>query len=233
MNRCRPAPGSLSDDDQSGNDSGARRAQRWTLSRIRTGLTWRLWALPARCEARARNAGCALGPRRDGSGNGAVRPALDFQAIDALEISGTKWRDFGFSSYRTVGFSDYDVCAGPLDETFDLVIAEQVLEHVLWPLRAVRHMGSMLRPGGTLLVTTPFLLRVHPSPHDCSRWTELGLKYLLAEAGFELSKITTGAWGNRACVRANFVDWRGWNPMIHSLRNEPEFPVHVWAFAEK
>jgi hypothetical protein len=91
----------------------------------------------------------------------------------------------------------------------------------------------MLRPGGTLVVTTPFLIRVHPSPFDCSRWTELGLKYLLAEAGFDLSRITTGSWGNRACVRSNFVDWRGWNPILHSLRNEPDFPVHVWAFAKK
>jgi hypothetical protein len=90
----------------------------------------------------------------------------------------------------------------------------------------------MLKPGGHLLVTTPFLIKVHEVPVDCSRWTELGMKHLLAECGFPIDGIWTGSWGNRACVQANFRNWarRGW---FKSLANEPEFPVSVWALARK
>jgi SAM-dependent methyltransferase len=160
--------------------------------------------------------------------------ALPYGSLAALEISGTKWASFGFASYRSVAYPEYDWCERPLaPEAFDLLIAEQVLEHVHWPYRAVRHAWEMLRPGGRLLVTTPFLVRVHAFPVDCSRWTETGLKYLLAEGGFPLEQIRTGSWGNRACVRANFRQWTSWVPWLHSVRNEPHFPVVVWALARK
>jgi hypothetical protein len=91
---------------------------------------------------------------------------------------------------------------------------------------------DMLRPGGYFVVTTPFLVRLHDSPIDCSRWTETGLSYLLQECGFAENDIQTHAWGNRACIKANFNAWRryGW---YRSLANEPNFPVVVWAFARK
>jgi SAM-dependent methyltransferase len=156
---------------------------------------------------------------------------LPVPQLDVLEISGEKWRAHPFRSYRSVGFPEYDICAGPLGETYDLVIAEQVLEHVARPVRAVENVYAMLRPGGALLCTTPFMVRVHPSPIDCTRWTETGIKYLLGDAGFD--RIITGSWGNRACVRGNFKRFMRWMPPIHSLRNEPAFPVVVWALAHK
>ena len=159
---------------------------------------------------------------------------LDPGSRDALEISGTGWQSFGFASYRAVGFPDYDVCAGPLEESaYDIVIAEQVLEHLLSPRTAVENVRRMLRPDGVFLVTTPFLVRVHGAPVDCSRWTELGLLNLLAEGGFDAERTTTGSWGNRACVTANFERWVEWVPLWHSLRNEPDFPVVVWALAPR
>ena len=159
---------------------------------------------------------------------------LNVAQLDAIEISGDKWKAFGFRSYRSAGFETFDICERPLElAAFDLVIIEQVLEHVLWPFRAARHLYQMLRPGGVLVVTTPFLVKVHDRPVDCSRWTELGLKHLLAEGGFPLEAIKTGSWGNRICARSSerrvprYVSW------LHSLRNEPDYPMVVWAFAER
>ena len=58
------------------------------------------------------------------------------------------------------------------------------------------------------------------------------MKYFLAECGFDLERIQTASWGNRACIKANFNKWarRGW---FGSLHNEPDFPVTVWALAQK
>jgi len=155
------------------------------------------------------------------------------EQLRVLEISGEGWKDFGFRSYRSVRYPDFDLCSQTLDERFDLVIAEQVFEHLLWPLRAARHAREMLAPGGRFLITTPFLLRVHRSPADCSRWTETGLRHLLDEAGFGLDDTETGSWGNRACLRANLDRWTRYRPLLHSLNNEPDYPLVVWALATR
>lgn len=158
---------------------------------------------------------------------------LPCTTFDALEISGRFWREFGFASYRTAEFPDFDLCAAPLAETFDLIIAEQVFEHLLYPYRAGRNVIEMLRPGGWFLVSVPFLVKVHDYPIDCTRWTELGLKHFLHECGFSLASIRTGSWGNRACIAANFAGWVVYDPATHDLTNEPEFPYHVWALARR
>ncbi|HMN41708.1 MAG TPA: methyltransferase domain-containing protein [Phycisphaerales bacterium] len=154
--------------------------------------------------------------------------------LDALEVSGDLWRGrCAFRSYRSAEYPAYDVCAGPLEERFDLILADQVFEHLLWPYRAARNVHAMLRPGGYALVSTPFMLRVHPCPVDCGRWTETGLKHLLAEGGFALEDIRTASWGNRAAVRGNLNRWPRYRPLLHSLRNEPAFPIVVWALARR
>jgi SAM-dependent methyltransferase len=159
--------------------------------------------------------------------------ALDPAPRSALEISGRVWEGHGFPEYRSTSYPEYDVTAAPLEERFDLVIAEHVLEHLRHPSRAARNVLRMLRPGGAFLVVTPFLYRVHPCPDDCTRWTGTGLAHFLAEAGFPLEQTHTGAWGNRACIRSTFTtrEHRSYNRWAHKLRNEPEYPVVVWALA--
>jgi SAM-dependent methyltransferase len=163
--------------------------------------------------------------------------ALPFRTLDVAEISaqpGNAWSRFGFRSYVSTMFPAFDICAAPLgSRAFDIVIAEQVLEHVDRPWAAVRNVYEMLRPGGWFIVSTPFLLRVHAYPNDFSRWTEGGLKELLAQGGFRASQIVTASWGNRPCVRANLRGFPAWIPWWHSLRNEPDYPVVVWAFAQR
>jgi len=154
--------------------------------------------------------------------------------LDVLEVSGTTCKSMAFKSYRSLYYPEFDICETTLGETFDLIIAEQVFEHLLWPYRAGKNVNQMLRPGGHFLITVPFLIRKHDYPIDCSRWTETGLTYLLAECGFPIDRIRTGSWGNRACVRANFgTNWASYRPRFHSLENEPDFPIHVWALAQK
>jgi SAM-dependent methyltransferase len=157
------------------------------------------------------------------------------EKLDVLEISGDDWGklSYPFKSFRSANYPEYDVCADPLaDQQFDLIIAEQVFEHLLWPYRAGKNVYQMLRPGGHFLISTPFLVKVHAHPIDCSRWTEMGMKYLLAECGFPIQKIQTFSWGNRACVKAGFKRWARYH-WWRSLRNEPEFPYDVWALAQK
>jgi SAM-dependent methyltransferase len=162
--------------------------------------------------------------------------SLDCSAIDTLEISGSGSQSrYDFRSYQTVSFPDYDVCEGPLaSEKFDLIIAEQVFEHVLRPDLAATHVFQMLRPGGVFVVCTPFLVKVHEVPVDLYRWTQHGMRQLLETAGF--SVLGSGSWGNLQCLMADMTpgqSWTSFDPQRHSLHNDPQFAIVVWAFAEK
>lgn len=163
--------------------------------------------------------------------------SLPCSNLDVLEISGSDWAgsNLGFRSYRSLRYPEYDICNLPLGTAIcDLLIAEQVFEHIARPQKAIGNIFAMLRAGGAVLITTPFLVKIHPFPLDCYRWSESGMKFFLEEAGF--TDIVTGSWGNRKCLAADLkpgMKWSFYHPMIHSLKNEPQFPISVWAFARK
>jgi SAM-dependent methyltransferase len=69
-------------------------------------------------------------------------------------------------------------------ESFDVVLCNQMLEHVTEPWTAVGEIFRLLRPGGLCVATAPFLLPYHADPHDYYRYTEEGFRHLFAAAGF-------------------------------------------------
>ena len=154
------------------------------------------------------------------------------EGLDCLEISGDAWRDTGFKSYANVSFPSFDICRDRLAiSNYDMIIAEQVFEHISDPQWAAENVFQGLRPGGTFVITLPFLVRWHPMPIDNQRWTAPGLKLFLERAGF--SHVEAWMWGNRDCLIANLDDWPIYNPGKHSLKNDPAFPVVVWGVARR
>lgn len=158
---------------------------------------------------------------------------LPISKMDVLEISGSKWEYLKVNSYEELHFPKFDICSEKTNKQYDLIISEQVFEHLLYPYRAGKNIFEMLKPGGYFLVTTPFLLRIHECPTDCSRWTPMGMKYFLNECGFRLEDVSVDSWGNRKSVIGNLKDWRIYNSYWHSMKNEREFPIVVWALARK
>lgn len=151
-----------------------------------------------------------------------------------LEISGLTWaKYFPPERYSNLSFPYFDICKQSTDKAYDLILLEQVLEHVLQPALALKNIEASLKKGGHVLVTTPFLVRYHGHPYDCSRWTETGLRQMLLNAGFDTEGVETGSWGNKSCLRSNLGVWQRYNPFIHSLANDPRYPLMVWALARK
>ncbi len=109
---------------------------------------------------------------------------LDPAHCDAVEISGDLHGHWPWRSYRVLDYPAFDLCdPGVVEPVADVVICEQVLEHVTDPLRAAATLREVCRPGGHLIVSTPFLLRVHNQPGDYWRFTVPALRRLLENAG--------------------------------------------------
>ena len=79
-----------------------------------------------------------------------------------------------------------DVQALPFrDAIFDAIKATELLEHVPDVARALGECRRVLRPGGHLVITAPFLERLHGDPGDYSRYTRSMWERLLAAADLE------------------------------------------------
>ncbi|HAP77350.1 MAG TPA: methyltransferase type 12 [Acidimicrobiaceae bacterium] len=155
-------------------------------------------------------------------------------SLHAAEISGDGRGHLGWQEFTRLDFPDFDL-VNPHDVgQFDVVVCEQVLEHVTQPFTAATTLAQLTKPGGHVLVSVPFLLRVHEAPIDAWRFTPTGLRLLLESAG--LTVVTVGSWGNPWCVRANLTDWMPFGRRHQLLRrwslaNNPETPMVVWALA--
>ncbi|HRH41704.1 MAG TPA: methyltransferase domain-containing protein [Pyrinomonadaceae bacterium] len=83
--------------------------------------------------------------------------------------------------------------------TFDGVIAQAVLEHVLDPTRCVSEIERVLKKDGMVYAETPFMQQVHAGRFDFTRFTHLGHRRLFRafeelESGVACGAGTALAW---------------------------------------
>lgn len=166
---------------------------------------------------------------------------LPLQGMAVAEISGQWGKYFNFGSYEQFRYPKYDICKGPFEaddgrpRKFDLIIADQVWEHLDRPYAATKNVRKMLKRGAYFYIATPFFIPFHAAPQDNSRWSARGLKNLLIECGFDASAIRAGQWGNRAAALRNLeTEWPPeHDPENDDLTNDPDFPITAWALAQK
>ena len=90
-------------------------------------------------------------------------------------------------------------------ESFDSVLSNQVLEPVDDVEAAVAEMHRVLKPGGCLCVSVPFIGRLHGMPHDYWRFSISGVRHLLEKHGFEVAFIEPmGGFLTTMCYLWNF-----------------------------
>jgi len=91
-----------------------------------------------------------------GCGNGSILRHLKscgYGHLCGLEHSAYACRRLGAEGIAMIQGSLLDIPIGT--EPFDVVIASQVLEHIIWRDRFMREVKAVLRPGGRLLVFVP------------------------------------------------------------------------------
>ncbi|MCE7863994.1 MAG: class I SAM-dependent methyltransferase [Bacteroidetes bacterium CHB5] len=80
----------------------------------------------------------------------------------------------------------YDGLTMPFtDCQFNYVITTEVIEHVADTDLFIREISRVLKPGGEVLLTTPFVWPEHGAPYDFQRLTSFGVDLLMRRNGFE------------------------------------------------
>lgn len=77
-------------------------------------------------------------------------------------------------------------------ETFNCVVAQAVLEHVIDPFQCVEEIYRILKPNGIIYVEIPFMQQVHGGAYDFTRFTRSGQRRLLRQFEEITSGITAG-----------------------------------------
>jgi len=81
----------------------------------------------------------------------------------------------------------YDGHQFPFDDgVFDSLVTNQVFEHVFNPDEFLDESFRVLKPGGFLLMTVPFVWDEHEQPYDFARYSSFGIRHLLEQHGFEI-----------------------------------------------
>lgn len=84
------------------------------------------------------------------------------------------------------------------DESFDGLVAQAVLEHVVDPYRCAEEIHRVLKPHGVVYAETPFMVQVHLQPYDFTRFTHLGQRRLFRR----FDEIESGAVGGTGMALA-------------------------------
>lgn len=127
------------------------------------------------------------------------------------------------------------------DNTFDYVIADQVIEHIEGDVQhAIDEARRVLKSYGTLVIATGFMNAIHYGPKDLWRFSPEGLRYLCRDFS---EIVQCEGWGNR-WAHMLFLLWprsRTWHIPERSLSvrhflatsNNPLYPFATWIIAKK
>lgn len=72
------------------------------------------------------------------------------------------------------------------DSHFDSVLCSEVAEHLFNLPESLTEINRVLKKGGKLLLTCPFVWGEHEAPYDYARYTQFALKDLLEKNGFSI-----------------------------------------------
>jgi SAM-dependent methyltransferase len=127
-----------------------------------------------------------------------LRDCPSILEVGSYDVNGTVRPIFAQGGYVGV-----DIAAGPgVDRvvqptelpfdavSFTLVVSTEMLEHAEFPAAVLSEMRRVLKPGGTLLLTTRSEGFGYHNPPDYWRFSETQMKDLLAWVGFHVLSVT-------------------------------------------
>lgn len=133
-----------------------------------------------------------LDPRRDksfrvldaGAGDAPYRELFDHVMYESA--------DFAAVSGKNYGALDFVCDLGDLpmsDATYDLVICNQVLEHLTEPLVVPRELRRVVKPGCQVWLSAPLFYEEHEQPYDFHRYTQFAWRWMAEATEMEIISL--------------------------------------------
>lgn len=95
-----------------------------------------------------------------------------------------------FYPYKDVDVvCDFSLQLPFIDNSVDIILLSNVLEHMPEPRNLISECRRILKPGGVILGSVPFLIGVHQRPYDFYRYTDIGVGYIFKQCWFPAIKI--------------------------------------------
>jgi 2-polyprenyl-3-methyl-5-hydroxy-6-metoxy-1,4-benzoquinol methylase len=95
-----------------------------------------------------------------GCGNGSLSHLIAQQGYEVVGVedseSGVNYARQTFPNCHFIQASIYDLPFAELENSFDIVLSVEVIEHLLYPKELVRAAKKCLKPNGRLILTTPY-----------------------------------------------------------------------------
>lgn len=113
------------------------------------------------------------------------------------------------------------------DSSIDCAIATEVLEHCPYPDKTLAEINRILRPGGMLFITVPFIWMLHEVPYDEYRYTPFALRRLVEASNFKVLELSAlGGWNaSVAQFIANWLYYGEGNRQLRRIGRVLFFPV--------
>jgi len=85
--------------------------------------------------------------------------------------------------------------------SYDYILCTEVLEHVPYPERALSELTRILKKGGKIIITAPFVSNTHMSPfHYCTGFNRYWYEKVLGDLGFKILEIeSNGNYADHVC----------------------------------
>lgn len=108
------------------------------------------------------------------------------------------------------------------DQQFDTILCTEVLEHTTHPFQVMREIERLLKPGGHLIISVPFIYPIHEPPHDHWRFTIYGISTICRNVGLELlHTYTKGNLVTTILVLGHQIAMRALGFVNHILQIDP------------
>ena len=128
-------------------------------------------------------------------------PTIEWHTVD---FGNTEYIDSSVNNLTHILTSPYDFPI--LDDTYDIVLSGQVIEHVGKPWVWIKELKRITKPGGKILTINPISWPYHEAPIDCWRIFPEGMAALAEEADLILELSLFESIEKEQLLIKNIVD---------------------------